>query len=138
MNQVFLKTRELGDAIMQSEEYKAMKEAEDRAMANADAAEAMGQYMEARQKIEAALEQENPDPEMLKRLSGEMDLTQQKLSLIDDVQALTEARENFSNLIEQVNQVLKFIITGQMKETKQECGGSCGSCGGCGTQNVLN
>jgi len=138
MNQVFLKTRELGDAIMQSEEYKAMKEAEDRAMANADAAEAMGQYMEARQKIEAALEQENPDPEMLKRLSGEMDLTQQKLSLIDDVQALTEARENFSNLIEQVNQVLKFIITGQMSDPKQECGGDCGGCGGCGSRNMLN
>ena len=42
MNQVFLKTRELGDAIMQSDEYKAMKAAEDQAMANADAADAMG------------------------------------------------------------------------------------------------
>jgi cell fate (sporulation/competence/biofilm development) regulator YlbF (YheA/YmcA/DUF963 family) len=138
MNQVFLKTRELGDAIMQSEEYRTMKQAEDRAMANADAAAAMGQYMEARQKIEAALEQENPDPEMLKRLSGEMDLTQQKLSLIDDVQALTEARESFSSLIEQVNQVLKFIITGQINDPKQDCGGSCGSCGGCGSKNMLN
>ena len=116
MNQVFLKTRELGDAIMQSEEYKAMKEAEDRAMANADAAAAMGQYMEARQKIEALLEQDSPDPEKLKKLSAEMDETQQRLSLIEDVQALTEARESFSGLIEQVNQVLKFIITGQMAE----------------------
>ncbi len=132
MNQVFLKTRELGDAIMQSEEYKAMKEAEDRAMSNPDAAEAMGQYMEARQKIEALLEQENPDPEALKRLSAEMDGHQQKLSLIDDVQVLTEARENFSGLIEQVNQVLRFIITGQMSEPKSSCSGHCGGCGGCG------
>jgi cell fate (sporulation/competence/biofilm development) regulator YlbF (YheA/YmcA/DUF963 family) len=111
--------------------------AEDRAMANADAAAAMGQYMEARQKIEAALEKDNPDPEELKRLSGEMDLTQQKLSLIDDVQTLTQARENFSNLIEQVNQVLKFIITGQMAEPESGCGGSCGSCGGC-NHGMLN
>lgn len=138
MNQVFLKTRELGDAIMQSEEYKAMKVAEDRAMANADAAAAMSQYVEARQRIEALLEKDNPEPEALKKLSAEMDETQQRLSLIDDVQALTEARESFSNLIEQVNQVLKFIITGQMTETKSGCGGSCGSCGGCGSKDLLN
>lgn len=138
MNQVFLKTRELGDAIMQSEEYKAMKGAEDRAMANADAAAAMGQYVEARQRIEALLEKDNPDPEALKKLSAEMDETQQRLSLIDDVQALTEARESFSSLIEQVNQVLKFIITGQMTEPKSSCGGSCGSCGGCGSKDMLN
>ena len=137
MNQVFLKTRELGDAIMQSEEYKAMKVAEDRAMANAEAAAAMSQYMEARQKIEALLEKDNPDPEALKKLSAEMDQTQERLSLIDDVQALTEARENFSNLIEQVNQVLKFIITGQMTEPKSGCGGGCsGGCGGCSSRTL--
>ena len=137
MNQVFLKTRELGDAIMQSEEYKAMKVAEDRAMANADAAAAMSQYMEARQNIEALLEKDNPDPEALKKLSAEMDQTQERLSLIDDVQALTEARENFSNLIEQVNQVLKFIITGQMTEPKSGCGGGCsGGCGGCSSRTL--
>ena len=137
MNQVFLKTRELGDAIMQSEEYKAMKVAEDRAMANAEAAAAMSQYMEARQNIEALLEKDNPDPEALKKLSAEMDQTQERLSLIDDVQALTEARENFSNLIEQVNQVLKFIITGQMSEPKSGCGGGCsGGCGGCSSRTL--
>lgn len=138
MNQVFLKTRELGDAIMQSEEYKAMKEAENLAMANPDAAGAMGQYMEARQKIETLLEQENPDPEQLKTLSAEMDSCQQRLSLIEDVQTLTDARENFSNLIEQVNQVLKFIITGQLSEPKSSCGGNCGSCGGCNSHDMLN
>ncbi len=136
MNQVFLKTRELGDAIMQSEEYRAMKDAEERAMKNPDAAGAMGDYMEARQKIESVLEKDNPDPEQLKKLSAEMDACQQRLSLIEDVQALTEARENFSGLIEQVNQVLKFIITGQMEEPKSSCSGHCGGCGGCGTHTL--
>ncbi len=136
MNQVFSKTRELGDAIMQSEEYRAMKDAEDRAMKNPDAAGAMSDYMEARQKIEAVLEKDNPDPEQLKKLSAEMDACQQRLSLIEDVQALTEARENFSGLIEQVNQVLKFIITGQMEEPKSGCSGHCGGCGGCGTHTL--
>jgi soluble cytochrome b562 len=111
-----------------------MKAAEEHAMANADAAAAMGQYMEARQKIETLLEAENPEPEQLKKLSAEMDAYQQRLSLIGDVQALTEARENFSNLIEQVNQVLKFIITGQLAEPKSSCSGHCG----CGSTDMLN
>jgi hypothetical protein len=68
-------------------------------MGNPEAAEAMGQYMEARQKIESLLEQDSPDPEALKRLSAEMDAHQQRLSLMDDVKALTEAREGFSGLI---------------------------------------
>jgi hypothetical protein len=67
-----------------------------------------------------------------------MDVCQQRLSLIDDVQALTEAREIFSGLIEQVNQVLKFIITGQLAEPDSACGGNCGSCGGCGSTDMLN
>jgi cell fate (sporulation/competence/biofilm development) regulator YlbF (YheA/YmcA/DUF963 family) len=139
MNQVFLKTRELGDAIMQSEEYRLMKEAEDRAMANADAAGAMGEYIEARQKIEALLESNNPDGEELKKLSAEMDAHQQRLSLIDDVQLLTEARNNFSGLIDQVNQVLRFIITGQIEESKSDgCSGGCGSCGGCDSRRTLH
>ncbi len=62
-----------------------------------------------------------------------MDAQQQRLSMIDEVQALTEARENFSGLIEQVNQVLKFIITGQMDQGGQQV--VQGGCGGCGSRH---
>ena len=48
MDQVFLKTRELGQALVESEIYKTMKAAEDKAMANTDAAETMSKYMEIR------------------------------------------------------------------------------------------
>ena len=37
MNEVFLKTRELGEAIMKSEEFSRVKEAEAAAMKNAEA-----------------------------------------------------------------------------------------------------
>lgn len=130
MNQVFLKTRELGEAIMQSEEYRHMKEVEAKAMANAEAAFTMGQYLEKRQQIEQLLAKESPDPELLKHLSGEMDELQEHLQMIEDIQALTEARGQFSGLIDQVNKVLKFIITGEMEEEESGCTGSCDSCGG--------
>lgn len=135
MNMVFQKTRELGEALLQSDEYKAMKQIEDQAMGNRQAAETMGKYIEAKNEIEELLMGDDPDPEQLRALSDRMDALQEQLQMIDDIQALTEARNNFSALIDQVNNVLKFIITGQMDDPDAEggCSGSCSGCGGgCG------
>ena len=129
MDMVFQKTRELGQALTESEIYKKMKEAEDRAMQNQEAAETMTKYLEKRTQIQEILTQENPDPAVMKALSDEMDALQERLQMIDDIAQLTEARNNFSNLIAQVNQVLQFIVTGTMDE-ESGCTGSCSSCGG--------
>ena len=48
MNEVFLKTRELGEAILKSEEFALVKKAEEKAMKNTEAAETMGKYLEAK------------------------------------------------------------------------------------------
>ncbi len=129
MDMVFQKTRELGQALTESEIYKKMKEAEDRAMQNQEAADTMTKYLEKRTQIQEILTQENPDPAVMKSLSDEMDALQERLQMIDDIAQLTEARNNFSNLIAQVNQVLQFIVTGTMDE-ESGCTGSCSSCGG--------
>ena len=129
MDMVFQKTRELGQALTESEIYKKMKEAEDRAMQNQEAAETMTKYLEKRTQIQEILTQENPDSAVMKALSDEMDALQERLQMIDDIAQLTEARNNFSHLIAQVNQVLQFIVTGTMDE-EGGCSGSCSSCGG--------
>ena len=131
MDQIFAKTRELGEALLQSEVYQKMREAEEKAMQNAEAAEMMAQYLEKRGQIQQAMEEENPDPAMMKRLSDEMDDIQQRLQLVDDVANLTAARAEFNGLIGQINQVLQFIVTGRMTDEEGGCTGSCESCGGC-------
>ncbi len=140
MNPVFQKTRELGEALMQSEEYLAMKALEDRAMGNKEAADTMGQYIEKKQQLEAMLMSEDPDAEQLRGLSAEMDTLQEHLQMIDDIRELTEARSGFSNLIEQVNGVLRFIITGEMDEEEEGgCGaGGCAGCSGCGHEHHVH
>lgn len=130
MDAVFQKTRELGQALMQSEAYLKMKEAEDRAMKNEEAARTMGEFLEKRQALQALMQSENPDPGALKRLSDEMDAAQERLQLIDDILALNEARNAFNSLIGQINQVLQFIVTGEM-EPPSGCSGSCATCSGC-------
>ena len=129
MDMVFQKTRELGDALLASEIYQRMKAAEDTAMQNQEAAQAMGDLLEKRNSIQELMKQPNPDPGALKRLSDEMDELQERLQMMDDIVELTQARSEFTGLINQVNQVLQFIVTGRMEE--ESCGGDCSSCGGC-------
>lgn len=130
MDQVFEKTRELGEALQQSEAYRRMKEAEAKAMQNAQAAEMMAEYLEKRGQIQELMEQENPDPGAMKRLSDEMDAVQERLQMIDDIAELTAARGEFNALIGQINQVLQFIVTGHTDDGSA-CSGSCESCKGC-------
>lgn len=130
MDAVFQKTRELGQALMESEAYLKMKAAEDKAMQNEEAARAMGEYLEKRQELQSMMQSENPDPGALKRISDEMDEAQERLQMMDDIVALTEARNAFNALIGQINQVLQFIVTGEMQEPSG-CSGSCASCSGC-------
>ena len=129
MDKVFEKTRVLGEALLESDAYKRMKAAEEKAMQNAQGAEMMALYLEKRGQIQEMMELENPDPGAMKRLSDEMDDIQEKLQLIDDIAELTAARSEFNGLIGQINQVLQFIVTGRMEEAG--CSGSCDTCKGC-------
>ena len=131
MDNVFAKTRELGEALLESETYRNMKAAEDRAMQNTEAAATMAQFLEKRQELQALMQSENPDPGAMKRVSEEMDAAQERMQMIDDVIALTQARSEFNALINQINQVLQFIVTGRMDEPEGGCTGSCDSCAGC-------
>ena len=131
MDKIFAKTRELGQALLESEVYAKMKEAEAKAMQNMEAAEMMANYLEKRQQIQAMMEDENPDPGVMKRLSDEMDEIQEKLQMIDDITNLTIARSEFNQVIGQINQVLQFVVTGRMDEADGGCGGDCGGCTSC-------
>lgn len=133
MDQVFLKTRELGQALLESEIYQNMKAAEDRAMRNKEAADTMGRYLEIRSTLQEMLSKPDPDSVAMKALSDEMDSLHAQLQNIDDIVQLTQAREAFNSLIGQVNQVLQFIVTGKIDEPEGGCTGSCATCGGsCG------
>lgn len=131
MNEVFLKTRELGEALMRSDEYTAMKKAEETAMKNAEAAEAMGKYLECRGKMEEMISRGDKDWALIKQISDEMEAHQARMNMVDDIVKLNQARENFSKLINQVNAVLRFIVTGEMQDDENEgCTGSCETCKG--------
>lgn len=130
MDKVFEKTRELAEALLETEQYANMKAAEDKAMQNREAAELMSSFIEKRTAIQTIMQSDNPDPVEMKRLSDEMDDVQEKLQLVDDIVGMNSARGEFNALIAQINQVLQFIVTGRMDDGSS-CSGSCETCHGC-------
>ena len=134
MNEVFEKTRELGEALLRSEEYKAVKQAENKAMSNQEAAETVGRFLELRKQMEDMMSAAEKDWGKVQTLSDEIDACKQKMDEIEDLRQLDEARDRFSGLINQINSVLRFIVTGEMSEEDEGCTGSCSTCGGCSTK----
>ena len=110
MSKVTECARELGQAIVDSEEYKNMQLCEKAAMSDPAVAQAMSRYLEAK--------------------GQEMDDAQQALNQMPAVDAMTNARQAFSELMNQVNHVLEFMITGEVEQSGG-CSGNCASCGGC-------
>ena len=120
----------LGGAIGASEEYKNMQITENAAMSDPAVAEAMGRYLELKNRIDAVMSQADADPDEISRYGREMDELQQQLNAMPAVDAMTTSRQKFSELMNQVNRVLEFIITGEVAQ-EGGCTGNCSSCGGC-------
>lgn len=120
----------LGEAIVASKEYKDMQVAENAAMSDPAVAEAMGHYLEIKGKIDEAMRGQDADPNTLSLYGRQMDEIQQSLNAMPAVDEMTSARQRFSELMNQVNHVLEFIITGEVAQ-EGGCSGNCGSCGGC-------
>ena len=122
--------RALGEAIVASEEYKNMQVTEQAAMSDPTVAELMARYMELKQALGDAMCQPDADPEVISRYGQEMDEVQQQLTAMPAVDAMTSARQQFSELMNQVNHVLEFIITGELPQSGG-CSGNCSGCSGC-------
>ena len=122
--------RALGEAIVASQEYKNMQVTEQAAMSDPTVAELMARYMELKNALGDAMCQPDADAEVISRYGQEMDDVQQQLTAMPAVDAMTSARQQFSELMNQVNHVLEFIITGELPQSGG-CSGNCSGCSGC-------
>jgi len=122
--------RALGEAIVASEEYKNMQVTEQAAMSDPKVAELMARYLELKNALGDAMCQPDADGEVISRYGKEMDEVQQTLTAIPAVDAMTSSRQQFSELMNQVNRILEFIITGELPQSGG-CSGNCSGCSGC-------
>lgn len=122
--------RALGEAIVASDEYKNMQITESAAMSDPAVVEAMARYMELKNQLGEVMCQPDADANTISKYGKEMDEIQQTLSAMPAVDAMTTARQEFSELMNQVNRVLEYIITGELPQ-QGGCSGNCSGCSGC-------
>lgn len=131
MEKVLEQASLLAEAIAESDVYQKMHQCENDAMKDAEATRAIADFVEKRQKVESLLAEGNMDHTALAEASKAMEDAEKKVNEQPKVRAMQEARGEFTQMMNNVNQILRFIITGET-EDNSGCSGSCESCGGCG------
>lgn len=129
---VMKKACELGEAIVASDAYQRLRQAEDAVNADVEASGLLTSFQDKTMKLEDAMEEAGAE-EKIRALRDEcMDLEEQirKNELLLEMMA---AQSAFQELFSQINAVLKFYVTGEETSAESSCGGNCESCSaGCG------
>jgi len=137
MKKVMQKTQELAEAILESDFYKDMKSIESETRRDEVAASLLDDMIYKRQRVEDILSSSGMNPEELKKASAEMNEAEKAMNDNPQIQKLKEARKNFQTMMDNVNQLLRLVITGETEDGNRfrrggSCGGSCSGCNGCG------
>lgn len=124
---VIEKTRELGEMLRDCEEMKAYKAAEDLQKADEFSQECMREFNANRLQLAREMQSGKLSREEAVEKNNEAyEALVEKAPLIKDYVAKKAA---FDTLVQQVNQIINFYITG----STGGCSGSCSTCGGgCG------
>ena len=133
MREVMNKAQELAEAILDSEIYQKMKDQENAVRKDPEAAQAMGDMIEKRQRVETVLSSANMDPNELAQASKEMEEAEQRMNDNDLIKELKNRRKDFQTMMDNVNRILRLVITGQVEDENGAagCSGNCSGCSGC-------
>ena len=134
MKAVMAKAQELAEEILNSEYYRNMKKLEGEVRHDPAAAEALGTMIEKRNRVEPVLSSANMDPNELAEASREMEEAEQRMNENERIRELKAARKDFQTMMDNVNQILRLVITGTVNDERSgnaACGGNCSGCSGC-------
>ena len=129
-NQIIDKAQELGTMIADSTERIRMTEAADRMNANEEAVELLRVYNENRKKAANELKGTNPNKEQIKKFQDYVQAEFEKVVKNPLIAEYIEASREFDNMVNQVNAVLSYFITGQ-EASEGGCSGNCSGCSSC-------
>lgn len=125
MNEVLEKTRELGALIQASEQMKNVKNAEIMQENNDEAQELLKQYNTKR--INLARDMQAGKISREDAIKQNNEAFEEIVAKSEIIKKHIEAKKEFDAMINQVNQILNFYITGQ----DPNCTHDCSTCSGC-------
>lgn len=119
------KARELGEMIQSSEEMKNMKNAEIMQENNDEAQELLKEFNLQRMNLARDMQSNKISREEAVKKNNEA--FEELLEKSEVVKSYIEAKKEFDTMVNQINQILNFYITGQ----DPNCTHDCSTCGGC-------
>ena len=125
MNEIIEKTRELGEMIQASEEMKNVKNMEI-LQENDDKAQELSKEFNM-QRMNLARDMQSNKISREEAIKKNNEAFDDMLSKSETIKKYIEAKKEFDALVNQVNQILNFYITGQ----DPNCTHDCSTCGGC-------
>ena len=133
MREVMMKAQELAEAILDSEIYRKMKDQENAVRRDPEAAKALGDMIEKRQRVENILSAADMDPNELAAASREMEEAEERMNANGMIGTLKEYRKDFQTMMDNVNRILRLVITGETEDENggSGCSGNCSGCNGC-------
>ena len=134
MKEVMQKAQELAEAILNSEIYQDMKKQENAVQRDAEAAGLLGDLIEKRQRVENVLSGTKMNPDELAEASREMEEAEKRMNENIMIMSLKDKRKDFQTMMDNVNKILRLVITGEIEDESNGsngCGGNCSCCSGC-------
>ncbi len=123
---VIEKARELGELLQESEEMKAYKDAEAIRKSDEAAQECMSRFNLNR--LNLARDMQNGKISREDAVAANNKAYEELLKEAPLIKDYVEKKKKLDELVNQVNNIINFYITGSVGGG---CGGNCGSCGGC-------
>ena len=132
MREVMMKAQALAQAILESEAYKTMHDLEEKVTQDEAATAAIATYMEKRGNVELLLRSPEFDAEKVAAAGEELQAAEKAMEECTIVKDMREAQQTFQEMMDNVNRILRLVITGEVEDGASGCTGNCASCGGCG------
>lgn len=129
MREVMMKAQELAEAIVATGLYEKMQTLEKQVTADEEAAAAIADFVEKRNEFEAMIQQGNADKEAFAAAGQAYSAAQARVDENEKIIELREAQQAYNDLMENVNRILRLVVTGEVETGG--CSGNCASCSGC-------
>lgn len=130
MNEILTKARELGEAIVASEEFKALKDAEEAQEEDEAAMLLLKNYNDERKALAEEISSGNVSDERMAEIREILEKKYEEVMNDPKIYAYSEAQKKFEAIVSQMNAILTYFMTGSLSAS---CSGNCSACGGgCG------
>lgn len=128
MSEILTKARELGQAIVDSEEFKRLKELEEKQEKDEEAMGLLIEYNNVRKALAEEI-QKGVSDERMDAIRKELEEVYERVMTNETISKYQEAQRSFDSIVGQMNSILTYFITG---EISGGCSGNCSGCSSCG------